>query len=163
MGEDATRTAEASGSRLLSTEELFEGLDRLYESIAPDDAPTAGAPEQGGSFKTDLPLPHSVHFEITESGDAFNVRAEIPEANARELRLAAGQRHLSLSANASIPAEKSTPKARARRRNADPILRAVDLLADADREKVTATLKGGTLEVKLPKGRVRAVASGPAV
>jgi len=155
MGQNAINssgTGEAGTSRLLSTEELFEGLDKVYESIPPDDAQTAGAPEQGQSFKTDSTLPHLLHFEITESGDAFNVRAEIPEATAGELRLAAGQRHISFS---QPPATPPSPKRGSRRRNAGPILKAVDLLADADRENVTATLKGGTLEMKLPKGRVK--------
>jgi len=161
MGEDATKRSaadEAGAGRLLSTEELFEGLDKLYESIPPDDAPAA-APEPGQTLKADSTLPHSTHFEITESGDAFNVRAEIPPASAPDLGLAEVQRHLSLRARPLTSSADPSPKTGSRRRKADPILRAIDLLADADRENVTATLTGGTLEMKLPKGRVKAVTS----
>ena len=167
MGQNSTGVpglpGEPGTSKLLSTEELFEGLDKIYESIEPSEASSeAGAREQTEP-KLGSALFRSAHLEITDSGDAFNVRAEIPEASARELRMAAGQRHMPSNVNQINQMVGKSSVTGSRKRRADPILRTVDLLADADREKVTATLRGGTLEVTLPKGRVKTAPDPPAV
>ena len=167
MGQNSTgapsSTGELSASKLLSTEELFEGLDKIYESIEPSETPSEAGALEPTEAKPGSALFRSAHLEITDSGDAFNVRAEIPEASARELRMAAGQRHLPPNINQINQVVGRPSGTGSRKRRADPILRTVDLLADADREKVTATLKGGTLEVRLPKGRVKTAPDRPAV
>jgi len=38
-------------------------------------------------------------------------------------------------------------------------VRAIDLLPDADREKLVATMHGAMLEVRLPEGRVESLAA----
>jgi hypothetical protein len=146
-----TSGRQAGSTRLLSTEELFEGFNELYESAEAEgdgvalSAPSGRVETTNGSSQG----VHTAHLEITETGDAFNLRGELHT--------------LDLSAP-TADAQAATNLAKAARprkahRTANPVLRAIDLLADADRENITATLRGGMLEVKLPKSRIGSLAA----
>lgn len=142
--------APEGSTRLLSTEELFEGFNELYESAEPE-------PETAGSNGVEAALQSPAdkstsHLEITESGEAFSVRAELPSFDSPVV-LASPE-----VAQAAAPVDAPQPPKKARKK-ARSVLRAIDLLADADRENITATLKGGMLEVKLRKGRVESLAA----
>jgi hypothetical protein len=148
-----TSKGQAGSTRLLSTEELFEGFNEIYES-AESEGETAGPSTTGVSESASDggPGAQAGRLEITESGDAFNVRAELPSLDF----LKPPAPDLIPELGAPSPAKRA---ARRTRRLFNPVLRAIDLLADADRENITATLKGGMLEVKLPKGRVESLAA----
>jgi HSP20 family molecular chaperone IbpA len=149
-----TSTGKAGSTRLLSTEELFQGFNELYESVESDaELAGASAPSQAVEVITGTPGGQAAHLEITESGDAFNVRAELPSFDPEPAAAIPVAVH---AVAAHAPGGQAPRKTRKR---ANPVLRAIDMLADADRENITATLKGGMLEVKLPKSRVESLAA----
>ena len=146
-----SRGNDKGSTRLLSTEELFEGLNELYESNESEfDAELASSSTAGPATERGGHTSQAAHLEITESGDAFNVRAELPSFDLREPAPTHAVIHA--AARAVVTPKKT-------RRKDNPVLRTIDLLADADRENITATLRGGMLEVKLPKGRVESLAA----
>ena len=142
---------EAGSTRLLSTEELFEGFNELYESAESEEEAAEASVRPGPSevVSDGTPSAEPAHLEITESGDAFNVRAELP-SDFLELPEAA----IAAAPGVQQPLTRGSRKTN---KKANPVLRAIDLLADADRENITATLRGGKLEVKLPKGRIESL------
>ena len=147
--------AEASSTRLLSTEELFEGFNELYESAESESEAGAPSNTQAGSSEGNGVETHAAEgtrLEITESGDAFNVRAELRSFDSAELAAHESAAHLKGRQAVSQLRGKVGRKAKS-------VLRAIDMLADADRENITATLKGGMLELKLPKSRVESLAA----
>lgn len=149
-----TARRQAGSTRLLSTEELFEGFNELYES-AESEGEMAASITPSGPMELGVdgsPGASASHLEIVDSGDAFNVRAELhsfdlPEPTASTAAVDAG---------AQVQPMRAPRKAG---KKANPVLRAIDLLADADRENITATLRGGMLEVKMPKGRKESLAA----
>src|SRR5215469_16661557 len=72
--------APGGSTRLLSTEELFEGFNELYELAEPETEPTGSAAASNAMEATHESRADSSasHLEITESVDAFSVRAELP-------------------------------------------------------------------------------------
>lgn len=150
-----SRGKERGSTRLLSTEELFEGFNELYESAEPDcEAEVVSAPA-GSAIMTVAGGAHhasQAQLEITESGDAFNLRGELPSFELPDP--APTIPAIEVGAQAAVA---RTPKKT--RKKASTVLRAIDLLADADRENITATLRGGMLEVKMPKGRMESLAA----
>ena len=149
-----SRGKEKGSTRLLSTEELFEGFNELYESAEPDgDGELATAPTEPATTEIAGGAHHAsqTQLEITESGDAFNVRGEL---HSFELPESASSQAIEAAAQAAV-----TRTLKKTRKRASTVLRAIDLLADADRENITATLRGGMLEVKMPKGRVESLAA----
>ncbi|HEV2379966.1 MAG TPA: Hsp20/alpha crystallin family protein [Terriglobia bacterium] len=115
----------------------------MAASIAPSEPMEAGVDGSQGA-------PAS-HLEITDSGDAFNVRAEL-----HSFDLPGPTASTAAAEAAQVQAMRAPRKTR---KKANPVLRAIDLLADADRENITATLRGGMLEVKMPKGRMESLAA----
>ena len=83
-----TARRQAGSTRLLSTEELFEGFNELYES-AESEREVAAAVAPSGPIEIGVDGSEgaqSSHLEITESGDAFNVRAELHSFDRLELQ-----------------------------------------------------------------------------
>jgi HSP20 family molecular chaperone IbpA len=146
----ATSKGQAGSTRLLSTEELFEGLNEIYESAEAEgetvvSSATSGPGDGSGNGSEGA---HAAHLQITESGDAFNVRAELHSFDSAET-----------SSSAAVQHTETIRAPRKPGRKANPVLRAIDLIADADRENITATVRGGMLEVKMPKGRKESLAA----
>jgi hypothetical protein len=144
---------QAGSTRLLSTEELFEGFNEIYESAESEGESAGPDPALGSCHSVSIaaPIAQPAHLEITESGDAIEVRAEFPSLDFLEPPAA--------ETKTEITPLASKRSSRRTRQRFSPVLRAIDLLADADRENITATLRGGTLKVKLPKGRVESLAA----
>jgi HSP20 family molecular chaperone IbpA len=144
-----TSRGQANSTRLLSTEELFQGFNELYESAESDaESASASAPSDRPGVTGNTLSAQAADLEITESGDAFNVRAEMPSFHPEPA--------VAVHFAAQAPAGQAPRKPRKR---ANSVLRAIDMLADADRENITATLKGGMLEVKLRKSRMESLAA----
>jgi hypothetical protein len=147
-----TAQRQAGSTRLLSTEELFEGFNELYGSAeSQGEAPASSAPSGPIEIGVDGSQgAEASHLEITESSDAFNVRAELHSFDLP------GPAAATVDAGAQVQPMRAPRKTG---RKANPVLRIIDLLADADRENITATLRGRMLEVKMPKGRMESLAA----
>jgi HSP20 family protein len=79
------------------------------------------------------------------------VRAEVPGFNAKELEINLESRTLTITGKHETKEENQKGKTIYSERSAREILRVVELPAEVDGSKVSATLKDGVLNIELPK------------
>ena len=101
-------------------------------------------------FKAEMELLHPVHVGITESEDDLEVKAEVPGFNEKEIQVSVEPSRLTITGKRETSIEKKG-KAVYSEFCSDQILRIVDLPANVDAGKATATLKNGVLHLTLPK------------
>ncbi len=115
-------------------------------------------------FQAEAELLHPVHIDVTESGDALNVKAEVPGFHQKELEINVESRRLVISGKRETKREEKNGKTVYSETCSNQIMRIIDLPADVETEKVTATLKNGILELSLPKAlKARSVRVEPKV
>ena len=103
-------------------------------------------------FKAEMELLHPVHVNITESGENFEVKAEVPGFNEKEIEVSVEPRRLTITGKRkSEKREEKQGKTVYSESCSDQILRVVDLPASVDPEKTMATLKNGVLQLTMPK------------
>jgi HSP20 family protein len=137
--------------------DVFDEFNNIYDSI------TRRAFEvfegNGRWFGRDLDnwlraeaeLLHPVHLEMRESDGSFTVEAEVPGFTVKDLEINVEPRCLKIAGKRETKEEEKKGKAIRSEWCADQILRAVDLPADVDTSKVSASLKDGILTIDLPK------------
>jgi len=96
-------------------------------------------------------LLHHVPVNVAESDEAFEVRAEVPGFNEKEIELGVESRRLTITGKRETKKEEKKAKTLWQECPSDQILRVVDLPAEIETDKATATLKNGVLELTLPK------------
>jgi HSP20 family protein len=94
---------------------------------------------------------HPVHLDIAASGDAVTVRAEVPGFSAKELEVGVEPLRLTIRGKRETSEEHTSKKTIYKEECSNQIYRAIDLPAEVDTSKVTATLKHGVLELSMPK------------
>ena len=94
---------------------------------------------------------HPVHLELAESDDSLTVRAEVPGFSTKEVEINVEPRRLTITGKHEAKEEGKKGKTIYSERCAKEILRIIDLPAEVDSSKVTATLKDGILSIELPK------------
>jgi HSP20 family protein len=96
-------------------------------------------------------LLHPVHLEVAESDDGLTVRAEVPGFNTKELEIDVEPNRLTIVGKHEAQEEKKKARTIYSERCANEILRVLDLPAQVDSSKASATLKDGILNIELPK------------
>jgi len=137
--------------------DVFDQIQQTYDSIARrafelfnDNGRWLGH-ELDDWFRAESELLHPVHLEIAESDDSLTVRAEVPGFSTKELEINVEPRKLTISGKHEAQEESKKGKTIYSERCAKEILRVVDLPAEVDSSKVSATLKDGILNIELPK------------
>ena len=103
-------------------------------------------------FRAEAEKLHPVHIDVVDAGDSLKVRAEVPGFAAEDLNVTVEPDSLTIAGKREAKQEKEKEgKVVYSERCADEILRIIDLPADVDPAKVTATLKDGVLELAMPK------------
>jgi HSP20 family protein len=136
--------------------DLFEQLDRVYDSIArrafelfESNGQWRGH-ELDDWLRAEAELLHPVRLEIAESDGDLTVRVEVPGFGAKDLEIKVEPRRLSIAGSRELKEEKNGRKIGSDW-CADQILRVIDLPADVDTTRVNASLKDGILTIDLPK------------
>jgi HSP20 family protein len=88
---------------------------------------------------------------MRESDGSFTVEAEVPGFTAKDLEINVEPCCLKIAGKRETKEEEKKGKTIRSEWCADQILRAVDLPADVDTAKVSASLKDGILTIDLPK------------
>ncbi|MGA8313010.1 MAG: Hsp20 family protein [Terriglobales bacterium] len=101
-------------------------------------------------FKAEMELLHPVHVSITETEDDLELKAEVPGFNEKEIEVSVEPSRLTITGKRETRKEKKG-KAVYSELCSDQIMRIVDLPANVDTGKATATLKNGVLHLTLPK------------
>jgi HSP20 family protein len=102
-------------------------------------------------FQAEEEVLHPVHLTLSESPDSFTLQAEVPGFRADELEVSVEARRLTIAGHRESTKERKAEKTIFSERCSDRILRAVDLPADVDPEKVQATLKNGMLAITMAR------------
>jgi HSP20 family protein len=102
-------------------------------------------------FQAERELLHHVPLNVTESDESFEVKAEVPGFNEKEIELGVESRRLTITGKRESTKEERKGKTLCSESYSDQILRIVDLPTEIETDKVTATLKNGVLDLTLPK------------
>jgi HSP20 family protein len=119
--------------------EIFEGNGRLFGR------------DLDNWFKAESELLHPVHIDITEAGNDLTVRAEVPGFTAKELEVSVEPRRVTISGKRETKEERKDKKVVYSESCSNRLLRVIDLPANVDADKASATLKDGILELRVPK------------
>lgn len=150
--------SEPSSLKVVEPKTLFERINRIHQNIArrafeifENDSSLFGH-ELDHWFKAEAELLHPVHMNISESDDALSVQAEVPGFNANELEVRLESQRLTISGKKETSKEdKKKGKTIYKEQCSTELLRIIDLPAEVDATKTTATLKNGVLELSMPR------------
>ncbi len=119
--------------------EIFEGNGRVFGR------------DLDNWFQAEKELLHPVWLNVTESDESFEVKAEVPGFNEKEIEIGVEARRLTITGKRETKKEEKKGKTVCAESCSDQILRIVELPAEIETDKVTSTLKNGVLELTLPK------------
>ncbi|MBZ5699888.1 MAG: Hsp20 family protein [Acidobacteriia bacterium] len=119
--------------------EIFEGNGRVFGH------------EIDNWLKAEREFLHPVHIQLTESGESLDVQAEVPGFNEKDLEVNVEPCRVTISGKRETSKEQKKGKTVYSEACCDQILRVVDLPAEVETDKVTATLKNGVLALTMPK------------
>jgi len=102
-------------------------------------------------FQAERELLHPVHIQLSEAGEALEIKAEVPGFSEKELSINVEPTRLVITGKRETKKEETTGKTIYSETCADEIMRVIELPATVETEKVTAMLKNGILELSLPK------------
>lgn len=91
-------------------------------------------------------------INLTETQESYIIRAEIPGVSTDNLDIQTMGRNLTITGERQIEMDPNA-KYHRREREGGRFSRAIALPGDIDRDKVTATLKNGVLELTIPKAQ----------
>ena len=153
----AVLTKEPTMIRPVRTENLFERADTMFNAIAKrayeifDGNGHRFGHDVENWLQAEKELLHPVPLNVAETGEAFEVKAEVPGFTEKDLHINVEPRRLAISGKRETKKEEKKGKTICSETCSDEILRTVELPADVDTEKATATLKNGVLDLHLPK------------
>jgi len=133
----------ASGFR-----EPFEELERMRRQMELMSAALSRAPSDEAASGV-FPM-----MNVTQDGDNYYVRAELPGMKADELAITATGNSISISGERKLAVEDEKAQYHRREREAGKFNRIVSLPAPIETEKVTARCTDGVLTITLPRAEV---------
>jgi HSP20 family protein len=134
-----TRFNDMFGSIARRAFELFEGNGRWFGHDLDD------------WFRAESELLHPLHMEVRETDRNFTVSAEVPGFTGKDLEINVEPRSLKISGKRETKKEEKKGKTIHSELCSDQIMRSIELPADVDTSKVSASLKDGILTIDLPK------------
>ena len=115
---------------------LRRDMDRLFDALWSDH------PAASGVFPP---------MNVTQHGDKYFVRAELPGVRSEDLQISVERNKLSLSGKRDIPAEQEGVSYHRRERTGGAFNRSITLPDDLNADAVEATHTDGVLTIVLPK------------
>jgi len=140
-----------------TTNDVFDRIQERYNAIARrafeifDSNGRWLGHELEDWVRAESELLHPLHLEISETDENLAVRAEVPGFTAKELTIDVEPRKLTITGKHEAQEENKKGKTVYSERCANEILRVINLPAEVDSSKVTATLKDGVLNLEMPK------------
>lgn len=143
--------------KLMTFNEIVEDMQGTFDAIARRAYEIfEGSGRQPGHemedwFRAENELLHPVTLELRESDNAVIVRAEVPGFEAKDLEIGVEGTQLTIAGKRETSKEEEKEKVLYSERRSNQLYRSIELPAGVDSEKATATLKGGVLELTMPK------------
>ena len=139
------------------TGDVFDRIQQSYDSIArrafelfENNGKSFGRDLENW-FRAESELLRPLQLEMTESDDTLNIKVEVPGFNTKELEIYIEPRKLTLVGKHEYREENKKAKTIYSERCSNEIMRVLDLPAQVDSSKASATLKDGILSIELPK------------
>ena len=132
------------------SKEIYDSIARRAFEIFESSGRVSGRDHEDW-LKAEAELLHPVHLDIAESDEAVTVRAEVPGFSAKELEIRLAPRRLAITGKRQTTQEQSTENTVYSERCVDQVFRLVELPAEVNPEKATATLNDGVLQLAIPK------------
>jgi HSP20 family protein len=151
------RKRELGPLRLRTIDEIFQDMRDSFDTIARRayEIFEANGRQFGRDledwFRAERELLHPVNVEIRESDDMLTVRAEVPGFEAKDLEISVEPNRLTLAGKREWTKEEEKEKVLFSERRTNQLFRSIELPNEIIPENVTATLKDGILELKMPK------------
>jgi HSP20 family protein len=101
--------------------------------------------------KAELELLHPIQVEVSDSGSALDLKADVHGFNEKEIQIGIEPCRVTLVANRETQREHSKAKTVCTEFCANYIRRVVDLPVTIDPEKASASLQAGVVRLNLPK------------
>jgi HSP20 family molecular chaperone IbpA len=157
MGEATAMKRVEEPAKAVKQESLFNEMEKTFNAMARRAYEIFAG--NGRVFGRDLDnwlqaereLLHPVALNMTETDEAFTVKAEVPGFTEKEIEVAVEQGRLVITGQKEDSKEEKKGKTVCAETRSDRVLRVVDLPGEVEADKVTATLKNGVLELVLPK------------
>ena len=138
------------GSLFDQVEHTFNALTRRAYEIFEGNGRTFGRDLENW-LRAEKELLHPVAVNLTESDTAFELTAEVPGFNEKEIEVGVEPGRVTIAGKRESKKEEKKGKSVCSESTSDQILRMIDLPAEIETERVTATLKNGILGLTLPK------------
>ena len=132
------------------SEEIYHSIARRAFEIFESSGRVSGRNHEDW-LKAEAELLHPVHLDIAESDEAVTVRAEVPGFSAKDVEIRLEPHRLAITGKRETNEERRTEKTLYSERCVDELFRVIDLPAEVNPEKTTATLKDGILQLAMPK------------
>jgi HSP20 family protein len=129
--------------------EMVDSLTRRAFSIFESNGRRLGN-ELADWLRAETELFHPAHIELTESGESFTVRAEVPGFSPKDLEINIEGRRLTISGKREKQ-EGTGEKMVYSETCSDQILRTIELPAEVNADAAKAILKDGVLTLEVPK------------
>jgi HSP20 family molecular chaperone IbpA len=156
------RAPEQTALKVVEPKTLFERINHVREAIA--HRAFEIFEKDGGFFghdvdhwlKAEAELLHPVHVTVTESGNVVELEAEVPGFSSKDLEVSVEPGRVTISGSKHENSVHKTGKVVYSEQCSDELLRVIDLPANVDASRATATLKDGVLALNLPKAAAQA-------
>ena len=143
--------------KVVEPRSLFERINRLHEAVAR--RAFAMFENDGGLFGRDLDhwfkaeaeLLHPVHVQVSETGDAVELQAEVPGFSSKDLEVSVESGRVTISGKKESTGKREKGKIVYHEQCSNEILRRIELPVQVDASKATAELRNGVLVLNLPK------------
>lgn len=138
------------GSLIERMDEIFDAIARRAYDVFESRGGLLGR-ELDDWLRAERELLHPVHINLVESDDSLEIKAEVPGFSEKELEISVEPRRLTIAGKRETKKEEKKGKTVYAEECSDQILRVMDLPAEVEADKATATLKNGVLELTMPK------------
>jgi HSP20 family protein len=152
------RAQEPATRKPVKVESLFSRMDEVFNNIGKrafeifEKNGRIFGRELENWLQAEKEFLHPVHLQLAETGESFQLQAEVPGFSEKELEITVEPCRVTISGKREqTKKEEKKGKTVYSEACCDQILRVVDLPVEIETDKVTATLKNGILDVTMPK------------
>lgn len=93
----------------------------------------------------------SVSMDLAETKDGFELTAEVPGLEEKDVKVSLSDRLLTISGEKAASREETDKNYRFTERSFGAFSRSIELPADVEADKISATLSNGVLKVSVPR------------
>jgi HSP20 family protein len=138
-----------SGSLLTGWDDFHRDMDRLFDSFFGSGTGATGSLPARSTASTVQPL--LMTLDVSETDGAYTIHADLPGLEQKDVEVTLAEGILTLRAERKQQEKQEGKTWHRSERSYGSVQRTLQLPADADENKVEATMKNGVLEIEIGK------------